>query len=127
MEDITYEDVVYQIKKACQIYRLYKKESPDGFKSCLTSFIPQETKGAWVPSPKEIDMADKVQFLWLRWLTPKERRLVWFRFDGMPWKVLAYQEDLTIRQARYKVKNSVKIILKNIQKNDKESIRYMKD
>lgn len=127
MSEITYDDVVHQIKKACQIYRLYKKESPDGFKSCLSSFVIKEARGAWVPSPKEIDMADRVQFLWLRWLDPVARRLVWFRFDGLPWKVLAYQENLTIRQARYKVDQSVKIILKNIQKNDKESMYYIKD
>ena len=84
MSEITYDDVVHQIKKACQIYRLYKKESPDGYKSCLSSFVEKEARGAWVPSPKEIDMADQVQFLWLRWLDPVARRLVWFRFDGLP-------------------------------------------
>lgn len=127
MPELTYEDVVYQIKKACQIYRLYKKERPGGFKSCLKSFSKEEADGAWVPSPKEIDIADEVEFLWLRWLTPENRRLVWFRFDGMPWKVLAYQENISIRQARYKVDQSIKIILNNLKKMDKKSRYYQKD
>lgn len=127
MVEVSDEDVVYQIKKACEIYRLYQMEMPKGFKSCLKSFLPKEVKGAWVPTPKEIDMADRVQFVWLRWLSPENRRLVWLRFDGVPWKVLAYQENLTIRQARYKVAQSVKIILKNLTESDKKSISCTKD
>lgn len=121
MSDLTYDDVIYQIKKACQIYRLYQKEGPSNFKSCLKSLLPplSEKKNAFYPTPKEVDMADVVQFKWLRWLSPDDRRLVWKRCDGMPWKVLAFQEDMSVRQARYKMEQSIKTILKNIQNNTK--------
>jgi len=37
------------------------------------------------PPPEAIDRMDEALH-WLLWLDPEERRLVWLRADGMPWK-----------------------------------------
>ena len=37
------------------------------------------------PAPEAIDRMDEA-LGWLMWLDPEERRLVWLRAEGMPWK-----------------------------------------
>ena len=37
------------------------------------------------PPPEAIDRMDET-LRWLMWLEPEERRLVWLRAEGMPWK-----------------------------------------
>jgi Domain of unknown function (DUF6362) len=37
------------------------------------------------PPPEAIDRMDEA-LGWLMWLEPEERRLVWLRAEGMPWK-----------------------------------------
>jgi Domain of unknown function (DUF6362) len=37
------------------------------------------------PAPEAIDRMDQV-LPWLTWLEPEERRLVWLRAEGVPWK-----------------------------------------
>jgi hypothetical protein len=37
------------------------------------------------PAPEAIDRMDQA-LGWLMWLEPEERRLVWLRAEGMPWK-----------------------------------------
>jgi Domain of unknown function (DUF6362) len=37
------------------------------------------------PSPDAIDRMDEA-LTWLAWLEPAERRLVWLRAEGLPWK-----------------------------------------
>jgi len=37
------------------------------------------------PAPEAIDRTDEA-LGWLMWLDPGERRLVWLRAEGMPWK-----------------------------------------
>jgi hypothetical protein len=37
------------------------------------------------PSPEAIDRMEEV-LGWLCWLEPEERRLVWLRAEGLPWK-----------------------------------------
>jgi len=37
------------------------------------------------PAPEAIDRMDEA-LRWLGWLEPEERRLVWLRAEGMPWK-----------------------------------------
>jgi Domain of unknown function (DUF6362) len=40
---------------------------------------------AAAPAPEAIDRMDEA-LRWLSWLDPEERRLVWLRAEGMPWK-----------------------------------------
>lgn len=116
----TIDDVAEQIKRTCQIYRLLPAVHAMGFKSSLKSLTPDTQKKYFSHiTPKEFDMADEVEFKWLSCLLPNERRLVWKRFDGMPWKILAYEENLSIRQARYQVQQALKKILKHIKKINK--------
>ena len=42
------------------------------------------------PSPEAIDRLDEV-LRWLCWLEPEERRLVWLRAEGLPWKRITYR------------------------------------
>ena len=42
------------------------------------------------PSPEAIDRMDEVVG-WLCWLEPEERRLVWLRAEGLPWKRITHR------------------------------------
>ena len=41
-------------------------------------------------SPEAIDRMDEV-LGWLCWLEPEERRLVWLRAEGLPWKRITHR------------------------------------
>ena len=41
-------------------------------------------------APEAIDRLDEV-LGWLMWLDPGERRLVWLRAEGLPWKRITYR------------------------------------
>lgn len=114
----TIKMIKQQIKNACEIYKKYPSPLPKMPHSCLSnaSNSPLQNK-PFHPTPEEIDMADTVQFVWLMWLNPDERRILWQRFEGTPLKILAYKEDLSIRQTRYKIKKSLEKILQKLQKN----------
>jgi hypothetical protein len=45
---------------------------------------PARTRPA-APAPAAIDRLDEV-LVWLAWLEPEERHLVWLRAEGLPWK-----------------------------------------
>ena len=118
MTDLTIEHVKQQIKNACAIYKKYPQPLPKMPHSCLALTSNSSSKGKpFLPTPEEIDMADTVQFIWLKWLNPDERRILWQRYEGTPLKILAYKEDLSIRQIRYKIKKSLEKILIKLQKN----------
>lgn len=115
------DDIEFQIKKACKIYKHFPNPNPKQPQSCLAKISLSDTPSSFSPfqpSPQEIDMADTVQFVWLTWVTPDERRLLWKRCEGVPWKILAYDENLTIRQARYKFQKSLEKILSKLIKNN---------
>lgn len=40
------------------------------------------------PMSDEIDRMEEVLFVWLKWLEPEERRLVWLRAEKVRWKVI---------------------------------------
>jgi hypothetical protein len=40
------------------------------------------------PMPEDIDDMEEVLFVWLKWLEPMERRLVWLRAERVRWKVI---------------------------------------
>jgi hypothetical protein len=42
------------------------------------------------PAPEAIDRLDEA-LSWLMWLEPEERRLVWLRAEGMPWKRITHR------------------------------------
>ena len=51
--------------------------------------------GARVPAPppEAIDRMDEA-LGWLCWLAPEERRLVWLRAEGLPWKRITYRLEI---------------------------------
>jgi hypothetical protein len=42
------------------------------------------------PAPEGIDRMDEA-LVWLAWLEPEERHLVWLRAEGLPWKRITYR------------------------------------
>jgi Domain of unknown function (DUF6362) len=42
------------------------------------------------PAPEAIDRMDEA-LRWLCWLEPEERRLVWVRAEGLPWKRITHR------------------------------------
>ena len=42
------------------------------------------------PAPEAIDRMDEA-LGWLMWLEPEERRLVWLRAEGVPWKRITHR------------------------------------
>ena len=42
------------------------------------------------PPPEAIDRMDEV-LVWLTWLESEERRLVWLRAEGLPWKRVTHR------------------------------------
>lgn len=40
------------------------------------------------PMSDEIDRMDEVLFVWLKWLEPEERKLVWMKCERVRWKVI---------------------------------------
>jgi Domain of unknown function (DUF6362) len=42
------------------------------------------------PAPEAIDRMDEA-LRWLCWLEPEERRLVWLRAEGLPWKRITHR------------------------------------
>lgn len=41
-----------------------------------------------IPSQRDISEMDEVLFVWLRWIEPEERRLVWLRAERVRWKLI---------------------------------------
>lgn len=54
----------------------------------------QESGRGGPPSGAAIDRMDAT-LGWLRWLEPDDRRLVWDRACGVPWKILAHRHGMT--------------------------------
>lgn len=112
------DDVRHQIKKACEIYKLYPAPHPaDIYSSIRYEEIERQSrsdKNFFHPTPKEIDDADEVQFEWLAHLTVQERRLLWKRFSGMGWKRVAAEDDISERTARNYVNKALEKIYKKL-------------
>jgi Domain of unknown function (DUF6362) len=45
---------------------------------------------AAAPAPEAIDRMDET-LAWLCWLEPEERRIVWLRAEGLPWKRITHR------------------------------------
>lgn len=117
MSTYSIEEIENQLLKACQIFMHYKDPSPTNIKSTLGGLTGSSyEKKAFYPTPKEIDMADTVQFVWLRFLSPDDRRIVWKKYEGTPLKILAHQEGLSLRQLRYRIEKALNKIKDELQK-----------
>jgi hypothetical protein len=67
-------------EKVCGIYDLWPRLVGA---SCVSASLA-------APSPEAIDRMDEA-LGWLCWLEPEERRLVWLRAEGMPWKRVTHR------------------------------------
>ena len=63
-----------------------------GFYDLWPRIVAQPSRGAHpaAPAPEAIDRMDEA-LRWLGWLEPEERRLVWLRAEGLPWKRITHR------------------------------------
>ena len=57
------------------------------------------------PAMEDITLMEEVLFVWLKWLEPEERRLVWLRAEKVRWKTICSRLgcDRTTAWRRYKI------------------------
>jgi hypothetical protein len=69
------------------------------------------------PSPEAIDQMDEAME-WLRWLEPEDIRLLWFRAEKIPWKIIMRQFGLarSTITARWKSAVSQIVTILNLPK-----------
>jgi hypothetical protein len=82
--------VAGRLAEAADVLDRLPKQKVRGFYSLLPLLPDQSANDSAratppAPSPEAIDRMDEA-LGWLMWLDPEERRLVWLRAEGMPWK-----------------------------------------
>jgi Domain of unknown function (DUF6362) len=84
----TPELVAERLAEAADVLARLPEERARGFYGLWPRIVEAQRASAGAaaaPSPEAIDRMDKA-LGWLCWLEPEERRLVWVRAEGMPWK-----------------------------------------
>jgi Domain of unknown function (DUF6362) len=82
--------VAERLAEAADVLDRLPEPKARGFYSLLP-LLPDQSAGdsaratRAAPPPEAIDRMDEA-LGWLMWLEPEERRLVWLRAEGMPWK-----------------------------------------
>jgi hypothetical protein len=80
------------LAEAADTLRRLPEHTVQGYFNKWPEIVPAGTDAGrmtrLVPSPSAIDQMDSV-LLWLRWLERDDRRLVWQRANGRPWKAIA--------------------------------------
>ena len=70
--------------------RGYSSTWPEIVRGHGKAFWPDASARPIPPSPEAIDRTDET-LGWLCWLQPEERRIVWLRAEGLPWKRITYR------------------------------------
>jgi hypothetical protein len=65
------------------------------------------------PRADAITRLDTV-LLWLRWLEPRDRQIVWARACGTPWKVIAYRHSMDRTTAWRHRTSALRIIARRV-------------
>jgi len=68
----------------------YSSTWPEIVRGHGEAFGPDASARPIPPSPEAIDRTDEA-LGWLCWLQPEERRIVWLRAEGLPWKRITYR------------------------------------
>jgi hypothetical protein len=91
----TPQTVAERLAEAADVLDRLPEPKELGFYS-LWPLLPEEPAGdaartrPAAPAPEGIDRMDEA-LVWLAWLEPKERHLVWLRAEGLPWKRITYR------------------------------------
>jgi len=81
------ETVARRLQEAADVLARLPEERARGFYDLWPRLVgaPCASARPAAAAPEAIDRMDKA-LGWLSWLDPEERRLVWLRAEGMPWK-----------------------------------------
>lgn len=97
MGGLTEQHVEERIKEAVRTLRRLPDEKARGYASFWPTLkrdpleilnMEKRPFRLGPPMPDEIDRMDEVLFVWLKWLEPEERRLVWMRAERVRWKII---------------------------------------
>ena len=84
-----------RIREAERILHRLPEERVQGYfnlwpaiKYDAVELLNQERKIKFPPLPEEISDMEEVIFIWLKWLEPVERKIVWLRAERTPWKLI---------------------------------------
>jgi hypothetical protein len=88
----TPELVAERLAEAADVLARLPQERARGFYDLWSRIILEPSTGACPAAamPEAIDRMDEA-LSWLAWLVPDERRLVWLRAEGLPWKRITYR------------------------------------
>jgi hypothetical protein len=81
------ETVARRLQEAADVLARLPQEQACGFYDLWPRLVGEPCRYARpaAAAPEAIDRMDEA-LGWLSWLEPEERRLVWLRAEGMPWK-----------------------------------------
>ena len=81
------EAVARRLQEAADVLSRLPDERVRGFYDLWPRIVAEPSRGAHpaAAAPEAIDRMDAA-LGWLCWLDPDERRLVWLRAEGLPWK-----------------------------------------
>jgi hypothetical protein len=79
--------IAERLVEAADVLARLPDEQARGFYDLWPKILgrPHTGPGRAAAAPEAIDRMDQA-LAWLAWLDPEERRLVWSRAEGMPWK-----------------------------------------
>ena len=88
----TPELVAKRLAEAADVLARLPEERARGFYDLWPRLVvePNRCTRPAAAAPEAIDRMDEA-LGWLCWLHPEERRLVWVRADGMPWKWITHR------------------------------------
>jgi Domain of unknown function (DUF6362) len=84
--------VAARLAEAADVLARLPAESARGFYDLWPKLVGEPSRRARPAeaAPEAIDRMDEA-IGWLMWLEPEERRLVWLRAEGLPWKRITHR------------------------------------
>ena len=81
-----------RLEEALDVLARLPEERARGFYDLWPRIVVEPSGAAHLaaPTPEAIDRMDEA-LGWLCWLDPEERRLVWLRAEGLPWKRITHR------------------------------------
>jgi Domain of unknown function (DUF6362) len=86
------EAVAKRLEEAADVLARLPEERARGYYDLWPRIVVEPSRGAHpaAAAPEMIDRMDAA-LKWLCWLDPDERRLVWLRAEGLPWKRITHR------------------------------------
>jgi hypothetical protein len=86
------EAVARRLEEAVDVLARLPEDAARGIYDMWPRIVgaPWASAGRAAAAPEGIDRMDEA-LRWLTWLEPEERRLVWLRAEGLPWKWITHR------------------------------------